>query len=182
MIEDGAVFTGAGVVFLPDINLEFFETEVGPHLIQIDTIPAPLPRDGAGGCGKGKRDFRVGDADGTPPPNWSSPTTSRRCSCRPDRRSRTRPKTSGSTCARPTCRTASSTVTKTSSMRHATPGTSSSTSPRKSCRLVCANGHTKVKFNDCWYNDLGVEGEAHTFLVRLAQLSLRNSFVAQDRY
>ena len=24
---------------------------------------------------------------GTPPPNWSSPTTSRRCSCRPDRRS-----------------------------------------------------------------------------------------------
>ena len=62
-----------------------------------------------------------------------------------------RPKTSGSTCARPTCRTASSTVTKTSSMRHATPGTSSSTSPRKSCRLVCANGHTKVKFNDRWY-------------------------------
>ena len=72
------------------------------------------------------------------------PTTSRSCGCHRARQNSTAKKTSGSSCGRIGCQTASSNPSTISSITAASPGTCSSTNLGKSCSSLAAIGQLSV--------------------------------------
>jgi hypothetical protein len=73
------------------------------------------------------------------------------CTCRPPARSSTRPRTSGSSCAKPISQIGSSATMTTSSKSPVQPGTSSSPSKDASHQSAREAGPQSVKVCECWY-------------------------------
>ena len=76
---------------------------------------------------------------------------SRSCRCRRARPNSTAKKTSGSSCVRIGCQTASSNPSTISSITAATPGTRSSINLGKSCPSLAAIGQSSVTQSEDWY-------------------------------